>query len=326
MFADLWIISVLIIYAASGFLLLRALPVGIGILKGWNLSSSTPEQLQLERKNYLVSVLVQYALFFQIILLIFFLQLVNVHLPQLIKGAMCATGTLSMNAYGYPALYIKIAAVFLYIAFLFINYLDQSETGFPLTPQKYWLLFVVVAVFIYDFYLTIFYFAQIEPDVIATCCSINIDFNFSSAADNQTTMFPVPVLINIFYGLGLLILPVVFLAKGRLVLVTPVLSLLFIYFDLPVLKYHFVKFIYALPSHNCLFDIFWAEYYYVGYWIFGTLALHLVTLLMLAIVQVVQTRTDLIRVSLYTKLKWLSAGGLLAHILILSAYWINWII
>ena len=31
------------------------------------------------------------------------------------------------------------------------------------------------------------------------------------------------------------------------------------------LKYFFVKYIYGLPSHNCLFDIFFPKYYYVGY-------------------------------------------------------------
>ncbi len=326
MFADLWIISLFILYGACGFLLLWALPAGIKIIRNWDFTSSTEGQLLLERKNYFVSALLQYALFFQIILLLFFLQLANVHLPGLIKGAMCAAGTLGVNAYGYTALYVKIAAVFIYLSFLFINYLDQSETNAPLTPQKYYLLFVAVLVFGFDLYVTVLYFAGIKPDIIAACCSVNFDINSAGIISAQTATQYLKPAMAIFYGLGLLIPFLMIRLRGRIIYLLVFLSAIFVYADMIALKYHFVKFIYGMPSHNCLFDIFWSEYYFAGYLIFGTLAAYLAGVLFLTLLKMVQVKHLAKKPFLERKLKWIATVGLIGHLLILNLYWLYWII
>ncbi len=326
MFADLWIISLFVIYFACGFLFLWALPAGIKILFGWDFSSSSEKQLQLEKKNYLISALLQYAFFFQIILLLFFLQLINVHLPGVIKGAMCAAGTLNVNGYGDLSLYIKIAAVFIYLSFLFINYLDQSEADFPLTPQKYYLLFVAVLIFMLDVYVTVSYFAGIKPDIIAACCSVNFSLNSVGASSIQAFSEYVKTALFVFYGLGALILLLIEKLKGYRFFILLVLSPLFVFADVVALQYHFVKYIYGMPAHNCLFDIFWSEYYFAGYLIFGTLAVYLISLLMLLLLQFVKNKLADGRLNLQRKLKWMAAGGLIGHLLILSLYWLRWII
>ena len=134
-----------------------------------------------------------------------------------------------------------------------------------------------------------------------------------------------PALV-VFYMLGLFIPFLIFWLRGRLRYLVLLLSPVFIYADIIVLKYHFVKFIYGMPSHNCLFDIFWSEYYFAGYLIFGTLAVHLISLLMLLLLQFVKNKLANDRPHLQRKLKWISAGSLIVHILILSLYWLNWVV
>ena len=326
MFADLWVISLLILYGASGFLLLWALPAGIQIIHGWNFSSSSEKQLYLERKNYLVSALLQYALFFQIILLLFFLQLVNTHLPGLIKGAMCAAGTLSVNVYGYPALYIKIASVFIYLSFLFVNHLDQSETDFPLTPKKFYLLFVSVLIFVLDVYVTVSYFAGIKPDVIAACCSVNLSSNSAGVISVPLFSEYVQQALALFYVLGVTLVFLLLRLRTRLLYLILFITPVFVFADILALKYHFVKFIYGMPAHTCLFDIFWGEYYFAGYLIFGTLATYLAGVLLLILLKMMQAIHLAERPHLERKLKWLAVGGLVGHLLILSLYWLYWII
>ena len=45
------------------FLLCTAAVLGLKILRSWDITSSSEEQLLLERRTYLVSTLVQYGLF-----------------------------------------------------------------------------------------------------------------------------------------------------------------------------------------------------------------------------------------------------------------------
>ncbi|MBN1408777.1 MAG: hypothetical protein JW956_13350 [Calditrichaceae bacterium] len=120
MFADHWIIAQLISKICSILLLLTALSTSIRIMCNWKPDSGSELQIQLERQTYLASTIIRYVLIFQIVSLIVFIFTVNNHLPGLIRGAMCASGTLTVNAYGYPLLYIKLFAIPFYAVYLFI--------------------------------------------------------------------------------------------------------------------------------------------------------------------------------------------------------------
>lgn len=325
MLVDLQVISLLLMYGISAFLLLTALPSALKILRHWNIQSTSDGQLTLERKHALISVLMQYAVFIQLLLLLFFLHLVNNHLPQVLEGAMCASGSLSVNAFGYPALYLKIVASVVYVVFLFLNYLDQSEVKFPFTPAKYVLFLVVMLIFSADLYVSLRYILAIEPDIIATCCSSNFGFNPGTDAFTQNTSAGIIVYVISFYVLSMLLMVGLGFARGRVIYILPILSMVFIFVDLTALKFHFVKFIYEMPSHNCLFDIFWAEYYYAGYLIFGSLAVHFLALLLAAVLQFTRALLSTNRAALARRLKWISAAALFFHVALLSVYWLKWI-
>src|SRR5512139_3292557 len=93
------LISGMVLYSAA---------CGIGILRGWDINSGSERQLLLERKTYLISTILGYFLAFQLVSLFLFVHTTDSICP-LFVGAMCAVGTLSLNAFGYPVLFCKTA-------------------------------------------------------------------------------------------------------------------------------------------------------------------------------------------------------------------------
>ncbi|MCP4414400.1 MAG: hypothetical protein GY808_17735, partial [Gammaproteobacteria bacterium] len=106
------------------------------IFKGWDYNSSQELQFQLEKKTYLVSTIMNFALFTQILMLFLFTVAAQ-ELASVLPGAMCAVGTLSSNSYGFPLLYIKIFSFFVYFVWLMFNYLDNQIETYPLVRAKY---------------------------------------------------------------------------------------------------------------------------------------------------------------------------------------------
>ncbi|MEH0158067.1 hypothetical protein V6R21_28635 [Limibacter armeniacum] len=268
MLTDHWVIAQLLSQLCATILLFGASIYAVMIIKNWDASSGSEKQLHLERRTYLVSSIVQFVLIFQLVTLVTFLVTANNHLPSVIKGAMCAQGALDVNEYGYPVLYIKTVSVFLYIAYLAVNYLDDAEPGYPLTPLKYWLVLPALLLVSTDLVFMLMYFASIEPDVIATCCSVA----FLSLSNSESFQLVTPQ--NVSFAIAVFVSSFVLLQLtiwflGRQPWLSLVMACIFSASGIISLKYFFVKYIYGLPSHLCLFDIFLSQYYGIGYIIFG---------------------------------------------------------
>lgn len=324
MFADHWVIALLVGQISSLGLITIAFFQALPIMRFWSADSGSEQQIDLERKTYLISAVIRYVLIFQIIALVLLLITVNNHLPGLIKGAMCASGTLNLNDFGYPLLYLKIAAIFFYGVFLFMNYLDESEPEYPLTPQKFGLLPAIFILLLADVALMLNYFGRIEPDIIATCCSIS--FSLSGRPGDGTLLEGqwIETALPLFYALGFLLILSLLTDKIK-AYVGLLLTILFIAVALYALKFHFVKFIYALPSHNCLFDIFWAQYHYIGYILFISLIFALMAILMATLYDAFKTRLREMHTRLSKSLRRAAALSVFLFMLINSAYWFYWI-
>ncbi len=268
MWTDSWVIFLLISQILSvlllGFGTLRA----IETIRLWNAQATDARQLLLERRDSLISVLVKYILIFQIIGFFLFIYFINNYLPTLLSGAMCAYGTLDANFYGYPLLYTKIAALFIYLVFIFLNRLDSAEPSFPLMPEKYYYLLPAFAVLLADSYLFIQYINHVQPEIVTTCCSLS----FSLAGQSQTDIFAADtsIMLGLFWGVAIILLILLLFYKKRF-FIHLALSLIFIFLAVFVVKNHFVRFIYGIPSHACLFDMLFDEYNFVGYVLFGAL-------------------------------------------------------
>ena len=115
-------------------LLRRADPADSGISR----SGSEP-QLDLERRTYLISTLMAYALVFQLVSLFLFIYTAD-NLHTFFIGAMCAAGSLNVNRCGYPTFILKIINFLLAGLWLIVNYCDNRGYDYPLIREKYTLL------------------------------------------------------------------------------------------------------------------------------------------------------------------------------------------
>lgn len=252
-------ITLLLLTYASG--------VGIKILRNWDIGSSSEEQLALERKTYLVSTLVRYGLAFEVVSAFIFIYAAD-DLHNLLVGAMCATGSLNANSFGFPALCIKIAIFFVASIWIAMDSLDNRAEDYPLTKKKYGLLLFVVPLVLAGYVLQIAYFGSIDPNVITSCCGVlfseggtNIGSSLASLPVRQTEVvfFGFFVLLTAF-GIAamksarkLFIIPFSILSAGFFpVSIAAIISFISLYF-------------YQIPTHHCPFDMLQPEYYYAGY-------------------------------------------------------------
>ncbi|MEJ2052339.1 MAG: hypothetical protein P8X42_00350 [Calditrichaceae bacterium] len=325
MFADHWIIALLIGQVCSVFLLIIAFRTAVRIINKWSPDSASEQQIKLERQTYLISTLIRYVLLFQIISLFIFLFTVNNYLPGLIRGAMCASGTLTINPYGYPLLYIKIFAILIYLVYLFMDYLDHSEAEYPLTPLKFKLIVPIFILLVSDFIFTLLYFGNIDPQVIATCCSISFT---ASSGWNESLISGggwIDMALILFYLIAFILAVEIILIKKH-PFIHFITGLLFLPVAVYSLKYHFVKFIYALPTHNCLFDIFWSQYYYIGYILFGSLSVLIICLLLISVYSYLAPRLRKKHDRLIKQFRYTALFCTFLFVILNSAYWQYWII
>jgi hypothetical protein len=332
MLTDLWLIAQLLLQVCSLFLLAYAVVYAANILRYWQPSIADEKQLLLERKNYLVGVLSQLVLFFQFIGLIFFIFTLNTHLPTLIKGAMCASGVLQANSFGLPLLYEKTGGIFLYIIFLVYQYLDNTEPSYPLTPKKYWWLLPSFVLLVTDFTLQILFYTNIEPNRIVTCCSLDFitgDKNNSLLIGNQDDT---KIKIGIWLVVALLLVFQIIQQKSQDITKKQTLkaslqlltSIAYIILSIDLLKNFFVKYIYGLPSHACLHDLFLSHYNSIGFLLFGAYYALLICIIFTFILKIETKNLAITHQSLYKKLNLIYFMSLIITVFVPLLYWWQW--
>ncbi|MEW6409513.1 MAG: hypothetical protein AB1488_05305 [Nitrospirota bacterium] len=268
--------SVIALILGSGvvlLLILSAAALGIRILLKWDIKSSSEEQLSLERKTYLVSTLVQYALGFEILSTLLFLYTAD-DIHYLLVGAMCATGSLNANPYGFPTLYAKVAALFISASWIAINYLDSKAEDYPLTMTKYKFLLFVVLVVIVESVLQFLYFLNVNPDVITSCCGFLFSEGGRGLGSSLASLPILPAKITFYSLLTIsIVLGITTLKTSRKPFTFLFSISSFLFFIVSVIS--IIAFIslhfYQLPTHHCPFDILQGEYYYIGYPLYVTL-------------------------------------------------------
>ncbi|MBN1407360.1 MAG: hypothetical protein JW956_06215 [Calditrichaceae bacterium] len=205
------------------------------------------------------------------------------------------------------------------------DYLDQAEAQYPLTPLKFWLVVPFFFLMVTDLIVTLLYFGRIDPQVIATCCSISFSATPGWNENILSGGHWIELALFLFYLIALCLIAGLILIK-KYPLINLLLCLLFIPVSMYSLKYHFVKFIYELPSHTCLFDILWAQYYYIGYLLFGSLLLLIISAILMALYPKIQSRLQKNHDQLIKQFRYTALFCTLLFVLINSAYWLYWIL
>jgi len=266
------IIALLLGSFLTSAMLLLAVWYGVQIIRKWDIKSGSELQLGLERKTYLISTITSYAFGFQLLSFFLFIYTAD-DLARLFVGAMCAVGSLYVNAYGYPSLILKIVNFLLAGTWLILNYTDNKAYDYPLIKKKYLLLLIITPFILAEMTLQALYFLELSPNVITSCCGSL----FSTEAPGVTSSLaalPSILMKIIFYccivatllsgiwfyrtvgGIGYLF---AFLSTAAFfVAIAALISFISLYF-------------YEMPTHHCPFCILQKEYGYIGYGLYTLL-------------------------------------------------------
>jgi len=280
MFLSAWSLSLVFCSIIVLFLGANAVRTGIRVLRFWNPDSDNNLQIRLENETWLASTLVEYAMAVQGLSLLLFVLAADSY-SQVIAGAMCATGSLLANEFGMPTLYLKLAGFFLYGFWILIHQMDIRSESYPLVRIKYGYLLLLAPVVIADIVLQTMYIANLDPDIITSCCAVV----FSEASGENANLLgslSQPVMLGMYYGtmavlvaMALLIndrLPMVSLPGGKLRVAFSfgyaVGWLWFFGLALVVITSTISSYIYAMPFHRCPFCIIKPEYHYIGMFIY----------------------------------------------------------
>ncbi len=238
---------------------------GVRIIRNWDISSGSERQLELERKTYLVSTTMSYALGFQILSLLLFIYTADILSPLFI-GAMCAAGSLKVNGFGYPTLILKMVSCLLAGLWLIVNATDNKADDYPLIRIKYWLLLLLTPVVMAETTIQAGYLLSLKPNIITSCCAILFSTDANSFVADLISL-PHSLALTVFFAsaaitmaLGLL---VYLQAKG--ILLFSLASLIHGIFSIVALISFISIYIYELPTHHCPFCILHQEYGYIGY-------------------------------------------------------------
>ena len=163
------ILAILLVGASTVLALGLASAHAWAVLRHWNPASGAALQLRLERRGTLVAAAVALLLVAQGMALVLFVLNAD-RMAGSFVGAMCAVGTLQVNAWGFPALHARIALFFLSAMWLSLHHVDARAPDYPLARAKNGLLLAIVPVAAASFALELAYFLNLRADVITSCC------------------------------------------------------------------------------------------------------------------------------------------------------------
>ena len=250
------LLSVMVVYAAS---------FGVQILRDWNIKSGSDLQLIRERKTYLISTILSYLFVFQLLSLFLFVFTAD-HLHTLLVGAMCASGSLYANSYGYPALIFKMINFLLAGLWLIINYTDNKADDYPLIKIKYGFLIALAPLFLAESGLQTAYFLRLKPNIITSCCGSLFSIDAPGLTAGMASLPLVPTMAALISLLALVLAcGVFFLVKRKGIILFAILSGLIFPTALAGIITFLSVYIYELPTHHCPFCLLQREYGYIGY-------------------------------------------------------------
>jgi hypothetical protein len=272
MILESWSIALITCSAVVIIFGLVGAATALRLLKDWDLGSDSELQIKLEERIWLVATLVQFGLVVQIISALLFIYAAD-YFATVLKGAMCAAGSLTANRYGLPALGFKLATIFVGSLWIMLHRLDIGSENFPYTRLKSLWLLAMLPLLIGDGLLVLLYLINLEPEIVTSCCGIIFGdteaggyslLNYSSEAAMPFVLAATSVLIVAGSLFQLFSIPT---SKGAALLVSGMLGsawLIFYLLALAVITVQVSPYVYGLPHHRCPFDLLHYPYLTIG--------------------------------------------------------------
>jgi hypothetical protein len=268
-----WILGLVI--GHSTVLLLFSLGVisAWQIYREWDYNSTEEKQFLLEKKTYLISTIMNFTLFVQILMLFLF-EMAADELADVLPGAMCAVGTLSSNSYGFPLLNLKIISAFICFIWLMINYLDNQMETYPLVRKKYLALMMIYPLSVMETILIFMFAYNLDPSVITSCCG-SVYNEGAEGLGGSLANASSGVSLSLFFCIAILLLANRFIfyrwnRGGKRIgnlLEFPLWIAFFITAILATISF-ISTYVYEMLSHKCLFCFIGAQYHYYGVFLY----------------------------------------------------------
>ncbi len=255
---------ILVSLSVSGMLLLASV-FAVRILRHWDIKSGSELQISLERRTYLISTILAWVFMAELIALLLFVYNAEA-LSSQFTGAMCATGVLNINGYGWPTLFLKIALFFLGAIWLILNHIDRKGYDYPLVRIKYALLLLIAPLVWAEALLQLLYFLNMDPDVITSCCGSLFSADAEGVAAEISSFTPrTAMLLLVGSGAAVMISGVAYARRQVGGLLFTVISLIAFVSALIATVSFIALYIYEHPHHHCPFCILKAGHDFRGY-------------------------------------------------------------
>lgn len=260
------VMALVLVSLVVSLMLLLASGFAWQVIRRWDLQSGSETQLVLERRTYLISTLVSWAFVAELVSLLLFIYNAEAMSGQFV-GAMCATGVLNVNPWGWPTLFLKIAVFFLGAAWLALNRLDNQGYDYPLIRTKYLLLLFITPWVVAEFVVQLRHFLDMNPEVITSCCGSLFSADSEGVAAEVSGVAPRGA-AWMLYGSGALMIMAGLACwkgwclRGSLLSVSAVAA----FASALVAIVSFVAlYVYEHPHHHCPFCLLKSGHDYVGY-------------------------------------------------------------
>lgn len=248
-----------------GVLMLAAGAFAVQVLRHWDIVSGSELQVRLERHTYLISSLVAYCFAAELVSLLLFVYNAE-QMSDLFVGAMCATGVLNVNAWGWPTLFLKIALFFTGAVWLILNHVDNQAPDYPLIRVKYRLLLLIAPLAAVEAGAQLVYFLALDPDVITSCCGALFTPEGGGVAAEVSALQP-RTAMPALYGSGLAVLAAgaFYGYRRRGGAAFALLSLTAFLVALAAIVSSVALYVYEHPHHHCPFCILKGGHHFIGY-------------------------------------------------------------
>lgn len=266
------IIALLLASGVSLMLILASMPFAVRVLRHWDLTSGAESQLALERRTYLTATLLVVVCVTQIVATLLFVFNAD-RMATMFVGAMCAVGTLNVNAFGFPALIAQLVLLFLCAAWLTVHHADSQGYDYPLIRAKYGALLVLAPVAAIAFGLQLAYFLGLKADVITSCCGSLFGADTRTFAAELAAVPPAVMMPLFFATLALAVAASGYhawagwrsRAQRASAALVAVVSLLALAAAIAGIVSFVSLYVYEHPHHHCPFCVLKPEYGYQGY-------------------------------------------------------------
>ncbi len=252
------------------------------LLRHWDIDSGSERQLRLERRTYLIATLMSWAFAFELLSLLLFVYTAESLSGQFV-GAMCATGVLNANPWGWPTLFLKIGLFFGGALWLALNAFDNRGYDYPLIRPKYALLLLIAPFVATEAALQLRFFLALSPDIITSCCGSLFSANAQGVAAEVSALTPRNAAGSLaLSGAAVIAGGLIYLRRRRGAGLYALLAVIACVSALLAVVSLLSPYIYEHPQHHCPFCLLKSGHGFIGYLLylplFGATALALAAL------------------------------------------------